>query len=63
MGIRCWDSAGTEVTASVGRWYRATLTPPSVLPGSQTGIRETSRRAPVSERLVVDPLAASSLPL
>ena len=36
--------------------------PPSVLPGSQTGFRKTRRRAPVSDRPVVDPLAGSLLP-
>src|SRR5258707_12418806 len=36
--------------------------PPSVMPGSQTGFRKTRRRAPVSDRPVVDPLAGSLLP-
>jgi transposase len=36
--------------------------PPSVLPGSQTGFRKMRRRAPVSDRPVVDPPAGSSLP-
>jgi transposase len=36
--------------------------PPSALPGSQTGIRKTRRRAPVSDRPVVDLLAELSLP-
>jgi transposase len=36
--------------------------PPSALPGSQTGFRKTRRRAPVSDRPVVDPLVGSSLP-
>src|SRR5690606_39711082 len=62
-GVRRRDSAGAEVTAEFGRPSRASMTPPpSVLPGSQTGFRKTRRRAPVSDRPVVDPVAESSLP-